>query len=156
MAIIDNHWDELNSRYVLIGLNISQQIVTDAWINFHIGKHDRKLIKSCNQTALRGAYLTDLFKGVVAVSSKEFMQKIRDGMVDIDYQVNLFRQEMTDIKLNPESILVIYGKIAFQCYNEYFRNHFSNKVIKCTHYSDYSREDEIWVRSFWDRLGNFS
>jgi hypothetical protein len=151
--MIDVHWNEIHCRYVLVGLNISKLLPNDPWRNFHGGKHDRKLLMACNQTKLRGSYLTDLFKGIDTASSKELSDILSQGQINIDSQVKLFQEEMKDNKLTPESVILVFGGLAFQYYNEYFRNSFTNKVINCNHYSDFRREDDVWVKAFGEKIG---
>ena len=62
--VIDKNVAQLSSWYVFAALNISKELRDEPWANFRFGKHDRKLKYACNDTALRGAYLTDLFKGI--------------------------------------------------------------------------------------------
>jgi hypothetical protein len=151
-SVVDMYRKDLHCRYVLVGLNVSKPASNQPWCNFHGGSHDRKLVKACNTTELRGCYITDLFKDITAKSVQEFNAMLKNGQVDIDLQVAQFRQEMADIKLLPESVMVLMGDAAFTCYNEYFRNYFPNWVVKARHYSDYSTRDEDWVREFHEKL----
>lgn len=64
-SVIDEHVEELHPRFIFLGLNVSQSLGSAAWVNFHGGKHARKLKYALNDTKLRGSYLTDIF-GFVA------------------------------------------------------------------------------------------
>ena len=119
--MIDVHWNEIHCRYVLVGLNISKLLPNDPWRNFHGGKHDRKLLMACNQTKLRGSYLTDLFKGIDTASSKELSDILSQGQINIDSQVKLFQEEMKDNKLTPESVIFGFRRISIPVLQRIFQ-----------------------------------
>lgn len=149
--IINKLFQELNNNYVLIGLNVSKDIeIKPFWSNFRSGKHDRKLKYACNDTSLRGSYMTDLFKEIVEKNS--FKLKRIDTMI-IRKNVDFFIEEMKDIKINNDTRFVIFGQLAFYYYKEYFMKFFFNTCINYTHYSDFSKTDKEWVLGLWKTLG---
>ena len=150
---IDKSINDLHAKYVLIGLNISASLKQIPWINFHGGKHDRKLKYACNDTSLRGSYITDLFKDIPQSNSAKFFSEINQHI--IDHNVNLFIEEMKNIKITDETCFVLMGADNSQIvktYNTYFGKHFDNKVINYCHYSYYSLTDQSWVEGFWKKL----
>lgn len=153
-SVISNNFEQLHSDYVFLGLNISATLKSESWVNFHGGKHDRKLKYACNDTDLRGAYLTDLFKGLPEAKSNKLKDKLSDEI--IENNVKVFNQEMVDIKLNKISQFVVLGtensQIA-QAFNKYFKQKYSNPVIYYYHYSFYGISDEVWVQGLWRKLG---
>ena len=77
-TIINTNLDQLNSRFVLLGLNFSRIIIKHwpNWSNFHDNTHARKLKYACNDSKLRGSYMTDLFKNVVKSRSTNIMKML--------------------------------------------------------------------------------
>ncbi|MGZ7192885.1 MAG: hypothetical protein ACXVIZ_03085 [Halobacteriota archaeon] len=70
-SIIESHVEELNAKHIFIAYNASGDYVREApWATFRGRKHDGKLKFACNDTALRGSYLTYLFKSIKEVNSK--------------------------------------------------------------------------------------
>lgn len=148
-SIIDREIGSLKSTYVLIGLNISKRKPKN-WGNFHGGKHDRKLMYACNNTRLRGVYLTDLFKNVSEVSAHKLSSRLTEKKIAGD--VAFFRKEMTDIGITSRTVFVVFGKEAKRMYQRHFAKHFKNSVIYNEHYSRFKRTDEDWVQRFWRSL----
>lgn len=156
--IIDKNIDQLNSNFILLGLNFSRDVSEFPnrrnWANFHSTWHDRKLTYSCNNTKLRGSYITDLFKNVVKSRSTNIekvlsYQKIRE---DVDF----IRQEMNDIEIDQNSKFIVFGvpgSTISKLYNRYFRQYFRNKVIFYYHYSYFTLTDKEWVEGFWKIMG---
>lgn len=80
-AIIDQNFDQLHSKFVLLGLNISRPLTDKPWSNFHDNTHARKIKYACNDTKLRGSYITDIFKGVVEPQSAQFTNILTDKII---------------------------------------------------------------------------
>jgi hypothetical protein len=153
VSIISSSVSELKPNYIFIGLNISEQLKSESWINFHGGKHDRKLQAICNKTKLRGSYLTDLFKDVVAVNSSS-LSKLSDEI--IQKNVKFFNQEMKDIKIMENSVFVILGtesSLVSKYFVKYFLKYYKNKVINHYHYSYYGVSDEKWLIGLRNKIG---
>ncbi len=148
-SVIDRYFDQLSPRYVFVGLNISAPLRDASWSNFHAGRHDRKLKYACNDTVLRGSFLTDLFKGIPEAKSFRVNGMLTNDI--IKENVSFFEQEMRDIKLKTESTLVILGGMASRYFDDYFKHLFNNEVIKYRHYSSYGTDRE-WVEGLWNQL----
>jgi hypothetical protein len=148
-AIIDQNFDQLHSNFVLLGLNISRPL-TNKWSNFHDNSHARKLKYACNDSKLRGSYMTDIFKGIVKSRSTAFNKILTDNIVSEN--VNFFIQEMEDIGLNDESQFIIFGGLTAQYFNVYFKQKYKNHIIYYRHYSDFTLTDKEWVIGFWKEL----
>jgi len=151
VAIINRSKAELHSDFVFIGLNISASLNNIPWSNFHGGRHDRKLKYACNDTILRGSYMTDLFKGVPEVNSNKLRHLLTQKV--IDENVDLFNREMELIKLKPESQFIILGSLSAEYYHRYFRQERRNTVICHHHHSWYGISDREWVNLLWNKLG---
>lgn len=154
LTIISQQIESLNSRYVFLALNISSPLFGDPWCNFHGGKHDRKIKYACNDTNLKGSYITDLFKGLDELHSSNVQLKLTSEIIDKNIQD--FSQEMKDIKLSVNSKFIIFGtpdSFIAKCFNQYFRQDFQNEVIYHYHYSYYSLTDKQWVEGLWKKLG---
>ena len=107
-AIIENCVEELHARAVMVGLNISAPL-TVPWSNFHIGRNDGKLASAFNQGPYRGAYMTDLIKGEVEVSSATLMRRIRTEQIDLSRHIADFKTETKLIGATRESLFVLFG-----------------------------------------------
>ena len=145
-SMIDENFTDLNANYVLLGLNISGSLRIEPWINFHGGKHDRKLKYACNDTKLRGSYITDLFKDLPEAKSNRVKGQLTEEI--IRENVKTFNQEMKDVKINSNSCFIVFGKqdsqIA-QIFDKYFNQEHKNPVIYHYHYSYYGITDEACV-----------
>jgi len=153
-SIISQNIDQLHSKYILLGLNISQPLENTPWSNFHRGPSNvRKLKYACNDTKLRGSYITDIFKGIIEPASAKFRSVLTDRI--INENVSLFNQEMRDIKISDVSQFIIFGaqnSLLAQCFNAYFKQNHKNQIIYHYHYSYYGLTDKEWVRSLWEKL----
>lgn len=153
-SIIDKNIDKLQADYIFLGLNISASLGVDSWVNFHGGKHDRKLKYACNDTKLRGSYLTDLLKGIPEARSNKLMSQLTEEV--INENVKTFNEEMNDVRINESSQFIVLGtqdsQIA-QIFNRYFKQEYKNPVIYHYHYSYYGITDEVWVQGLWKKLG---
>lgn len=154
VSIIDSNYDTLSTDYILLGLNISATLGQEAWVNFHGGKHDRKLKYACNDTKLRGSYITDLFKDLPEAKSNKLKDQLTEEI--IKENVKIFNQEMEDIKIHDKSQFIILGTQNSQIakvFNKYFNSKYKNTVIYQYHYSFYGITDEVWVQGLWRKLG---
>jgi hypothetical protein len=155
-TIIESHIEELNAKHVFIAYNASREFQRDGpWANFRGFKHGRKLKFACNDTALRGSYLTDLFKGIKEVNSKNVQNYLTPEVVTEN--VSLFLEEISDIGTTKKTVYVILG-VRNSEVGKQFRSHFLDhlgdvNVKYYTHYSNYSLTDEKWVTGLWKELG---
>jgi len=146
---IELNFNELNSKFILLGLNISKPLMSKPWTNFHSGRHDRKLKYACNHSTLRGSYLTDIFKGIDNPNSADFSKSLT--IKDIRDNVDFFMQEMIDVKINEETQFIIFGNLTNQYFNKYFRQNYKNNVIHFRHYSSRGTDKE-WVTQFLEKV----
>ena len=145
----------LHARYVFVGLNISKALEID-WQNFHGGKHDRKLQYALNDTSLRGAYLTDMYKDIPEPNSGLLHKYIESKPELIKTNVETFKREMSDIGVQEDSVFVILSAEKSRTavhFNKFFQPVFpKNRVIFHRHYS-FLMKDKYWVESFWNAVG---
>ena len=154
-SVINECSDELHSKFVLLALNISGTLNDQQWANFHYGPSNiRKLKYACNNTLLRGSYITDLFKGIPEKQSMMFKTLLTEKII---YEnVDFFRKEMSDIGLDASSKFIVFGtpsSLIAQYFNQYFKGEFHNQVIYHYHYSYYGISDKEWVMGLWRKLG---
>lgn len=146
--IIENNIKHLHSNYVLLGLNISRILDKKPWSNFHDNTHARKIMYACNDTYLRGSYMTDLFKDIPESVSLKLEKRLSDEV--IDRNINFFCKEMKDIKLGEDSQFIIFGQMAGKYFSTYFKKYFKNEYKIVRHYSDFRINDLTWVTKFWE------
>ncbi len=154
-SIIDGYFQQLGVRYVFIGLNIAKQLTKTPWSNFHGGKHDRKLKKACNDTKLRGSYLTDIFKDIPESKSVNLKKYIDGNMEVLRTNVAYFNREMEDIKIDKETVFIILGtesSIASKYFKTYFYGKYGNQIVNYYHHSYFQLTDDEWVDGLWKTL----
>lgn len=156
-SVIDGKIDQLNTKYVFLGLNPSDTIAKlPSWSNFHVGRHDRKLMFSCSNSELSGSYLTDIFKGIPTTNAAEFAVELEKCVTKdpefINKQVDDFNTEMTDIKMNKDTVFIVLGNDAKRYFKKYFQKGFKNNVLYIRHYSSRGT-DEGWVNELGKELG---
>lgn len=152
-SIIEQNINKLHSRFVLIGLNISKSLKKQPWVNFHGGRHDRKLKYACNNTKLYGSYITDIFKDLPESNSNNIKNFLTDNI--IKDSINFFNKEMIDVRANNNTQFIIFGmpnSFLARCFNTYFKQH-KNRIIYYYHYSYYGITDKKWVQGIWKKLG---
>lgn len=152
-TVIDDNLNELNTKYVFLGLNPSKLLEKlPLWSNYHVGRHDRKLMFACNNSKLRGSYLGDIFNGIPTTTAKEFEVELKKCFArDPEYinkQVAAFKDEMKGIRIDENTIFIVLGKDARRYFEESFKSGIKNKVVYYCHHS--SRvTDENWVNKLW-------
>jgi hypothetical protein len=144
-SIINRCQHELNARTVMVGLNISAPL-TVPWSNFHIGRNDRKLEFAFNESEFRGAYMTDLIKAEVEVSSAELMRRIRNGSINIGPHLAFFRQEMADVGATGESNFILFGSDVKNLFRQHLNDLFPNQIA-VRHYAVYGSAED-WTAEF--------
>jgi len=154
-SIIDQYYEQLHSKFILLGLNISQPLAKGNWSNFHDGPSNvRKLKYACTDNELRGSYITDIFKGIVEQKSNKFKNLLTDEI--INENVDLFNQEMKDVRINDDSRFIVFGPPTSDLaryFNRYFTQKYRNEIIYHYHYAYYSITDKEWVETIWKKLG---
>jgi len=149
-TIIDRNINDLHSKFILLGLNISRLLRQPIWSNFHDNTHARKLKYACNNTKIRGSYITDLFKDIPEPNAGN-IDKVLTSRI-INQNVILFNQEMEDIKINDKSTFIIFGNSVAKYFDKYFKKKYNNKAIFCQHYSYRMLKDKEWVMRFWEKI----
>lgn len=152
ITVIDNNVTELQSKFIFLGLNISKPLLDTPWSNFHGGKNDRKLMYACNDTVLRGSYLTDLFKGIPEAKSAQLYAYIKQSPDILAENVSIFKQEMADVEIDKNTLFVVLGKGILPFYLEFFGSDFKNQYICYPHYASHGT-DKDWVEGLWKVLG---
>lgn len=153
-SIVDMNYYQLHSNFIFLALNISGPLGKKSWINFHGGKHDRKLKYACNDTKLRGSYITDLLKGIEEVRSVNLESCLTPKIIRDN--VRFFNREMQDIKVGATTKFIILGaksSVTAKLFNVYFRRYYqSNQVIHHYHHSYYGVTDKVWVNGLWKKV----
>jgi hypothetical protein len=127
----------VNPNIIMVGLNYSRETLGSRLSNFHdsrtIGK-DYKLRHTFSGTEYEGAYMTDVFKNFVEVSSSNVIKHLKDNQNFELENIELFKQEINDLGCkNP--LLIAFGNDTYKILNKYFGNKY--KIKKVPHYSDY-------------------
>ncbi len=148
--IINENLDLLNTKYIGIGLNISAPV--GEWENFRIGRNDRKLKFAFNHIDAKGFYLTDLIKNEIDVNANSIAHKLKNKNINIDKHITFFQQEMLDLKIDKNSIFLLFGGTVQKIYKDYFQDRFLyNPIIECKHYA-MRGTDQTWVEDTWRKM----
>jgi hypothetical protein len=158
-TVIESHIEELNANHVFIAYNSSRKegyLRAEPWANFRGWKHDRKLKYACNDTDLRGSYLTDLFKGIKEAKSNKVRGYLTPELVNKN--VSCFIEEISDIGTTKKTVYVVLGVYNSDIGKQFSKNFLDktgdvNDVIYYTHYSNFRLTDEEWVTGLWKELG---
>lgn len=150
-SVIETNLNELNTNYVFVGLNISRLLREPSWSNFHGGRHDRKLMYACNDTKLRGSYITDIFKDLPKTRASEVKKYLEEHPKFLEENVSSFKKEMVDIEISRDTVFVVLGNDARRYFKKYFQNGYENKPVYYCHYSSRGT-DEDWVNGLWKIL----
>ena len=155
-TIIESHIEELNANHVFIAYNCSRKdgfLRDGPWANFRGWPHGRKLKYACNDTTLRGSYITDMFKGIAEAN----LNKVRDYLTPevVKENVSFFLEEISDIGTTKQTVYVVLGVSEPK---KQFQKHFLDKmgpvnVKYYTHYSNFRLTDKEWVEGLWKELG---
>ena len=80
-------YEQLNDKYVFVGLNVSSTPDNTAWKNFHSDspyQNDYKLRYALSGTKFWGSYITDIIKDCPQVKSSEVRKYLRKNPQIID------------------------------------------------------------------------
>ncbi len=142
----------LHCKYVLVGLNVSRDVVRPTFSNFHSGyryAQDYKLRLALNDTPMSGAWMTDIIKGAEAdnikgyaeLKASKLMRYLKENPKYEREQANLFRQELKDIGAE-QPVLVAFGSDTEKVLRRNFEND-GYRIAKLTHYSHAVRDDDL-------------
>jgi hypothetical protein len=135
--------ETLNNKFIMVGLNISKQLLKKPFINFHTDDPAAsagpvfKVRHAFKGTRFYGAYMTDIIKDFIEKSSGNVILKNKNG--DIEEHVICFQQELKDLKSN-NPLLIAFGNDSFKILNNHFKNKY--EIIKIPHYSNYISKEK--------------
>lgn len=132
----NNAISALHTNFVLVGLNISRDDVSDKpWRNFHSNDKnatDYKIRLMLASTKLWGSYMTDIFKDFPEPKSQKVIEYCAKHPVELQAQVSSFHEEIEFVCEN-KPILIAFGNVVFQILTENFGDEF--KIEKVHHYA---------------------
>jgi len=133
----NNTISSLHTNFVLVGLNISRDDVSDKpWRNFHSYNPratDYIIRLMLEETKLWGSYMTDIFKNFPEPKSSKVKAYCKKNPDQLKSQVKAFREEMK-LVCNNQTTLIAFGKVTFEILEANLRNDF--KIQKVHHYAD--------------------
>ena len=137
----DAFLNQLNPKFVLVGLNISRADIERPLANFHspLSKaKDYKIRYAVKGTPLWGAYMTDVIKDYDEVDSGKVKAYLRNNkQFELDNIIVLIK-EIEDLGVkNP--ILVALGDAAYDILSRNISNY---KIVKIKHYSHYLSKEK--------------
>jgi hypothetical protein len=137
----DEFLNNLNTEFVLVGLNIARADIEKPLANFHSSlsrAQDYKIRYAVKDTLLCGAYMTDVIKDFNEVDSGKLVTYLKNNkQFELD-NIQVFKKEIQDLGAeNP--ILVALGDAT---YDILVRNIAEFKVLKIKHYSHYMSKEK--------------
>jgi hypothetical protein len=120
----------------MVGLNISRAF-TERFRNFHDSNpsaNDFKIRFAFTGTPYYGAYMTDIIKNVQMVRSAELLQHLRNCPSVVRSSVEVFREELTDLRARRPTILA-FGSEARALIARNLSPLEYSRLIRLTHYS---------------------
>jgi len=136
--------DLLKTSVVMIGLNFSRPVAfTEPFQNFHDPSpyaNDFKIRYAFKDTQFYGAYMTDVIKNTVMLSSQDMRSYLKSHIEIIHDSILSLQRELNDIEAN-EPLMLIFGNDAYNLLNEYLPKKNYSKLIKITHYSHFINKE---------------
>jgi len=133
--------DQLNPKFVLVGLNISKADIEKPLANFHSDSpraQDYKIRYAVKDTPLWGAYMTDVIKDFNEVDSGKLVTYLRKNkQFELD-NIRVFMQEIVDLNIG-KPILVAFGDATYKILT---RNITDYNIVKIKHYSHYMSKEK--------------
>lgn len=137
----DGFLKQLNTEFVLVGLNIARADIEKPLANFHSTlsrAQDYKIRYAVKDTRLWGAYMTDVIKDFNEVDSGKLVTYLKKNkQFELD-NIEVFRKEIQDLGAE-HPILVALGDAT---YDILVRNIAEFKVLKIKHYSHYMSKEK--------------
>lgn len=134
--------DKLNSKFIIVGLNVSNKIIID-FSNFHSNSkyaNDYKLRYALSNTPLWGCYMTDLIKNYEEKKSNCLIKYLKENKEILLKNILLFEEEINFIgSQNP--IIIACGTKCYNILHKYMKNTY--KIYKTTHYSAYITKEKL-------------
>ena len=128
---------QIHTKYILIGLNVSRSLIRGPLANFHDDSRfsqDYKLRYALNDSALWGAYITDIFKDVEEVDSTKIMKFMNVNYEIVDHHIKKLQLEIADVSRNEDTKIVAIGGASYSVLKKYFSK--SHEVLKIRHYAN--------------------
>lgn len=145
-----NLLNQLHTNIVMIGLNISRDVIFDKpFRNFHDpspSANDFKIRYAFEDTYFYGAYMTDLIKNTVILSSKELLSHLRVNKEVLNENIIKLQVELNDIKAH-RPIILAFGRDAFELIEKNLPKSKYSELIKLTHYSHFIGKEEYKKQS---------
>jgi len=133
----------LNNNVVMVGLNFSRSFSGEPFGNFHDPRpmaNDFKIRYAFKDSEYYGAYMTDIIKFLEEADAKNVMKHLSQHPEIIENSLNIFREEMrdlkgtTEIKVSPPLILA-FGRYTYNILSQNLKKEEYSRIIKLTHYS---------------------
>lgn len=132
----NNKLEELHTRFVLVGLNISRGDIDDSpWRNFHSASPnatDYKLRYALEGSALWGSYMTDLLKDFVEVSASKASRYFKQNPRQLEKHLTNFEEELGFV-CEKRPVLFALGDDTYNLLNEHFSVRY--EIVKLYHYA---------------------
>ena len=137
----DEFLNQLNTDYVLVGLNIARADIEKPLANFHSPlsrAQDYKIRYAVKNTPLWGAYMTDVIKDFNEVDSGKLITYLKKNkQFELD-NIRLFIKEIEDLGF-VKPVLVALGDATYKILLRNIRDY---QILQIKHYSHYINKEK--------------
>lgn len=126
---------ELKPNIVLVGLNVSRPLTDGDFCNFHDARPQSKdsiLRNILNKPPFRGAYMTDIVKGVQNAKSSEVVKILNKTIGAKEKIIKAFEDELNCLGVQ-NTLIVAFGNDAHDILHEALWIKYNIEIV--THYS---------------------
>jgi hypothetical protein len=137
----DEFLNQLNTDYVLVGLNIARADIEKPLANFHSPlsrAQDYKIRYSVKDTPLWGAYMTDFIKDFNEVNSGKLITYLKKNKQFELGNINVFVKEIEDLGFVKPTLIAL-GDATYEIL---VRNLKDYRILKIKHYSHYMSKEK--------------
>jgi hypothetical protein len=144
--------ESLHSKFIAVGLNISSNLLSGNFSNFHSNQptnNDYKLRYAFRETPVWGCYMTDILKNFPEPKSGKVMKYIKENPESLSQHFEAFVQEI-DILGAQDATFLGLGGDAFTLLKKALPN--DARIIPVRHYSDWRKGKQHYREELLEKL----
>ena len=146
-----NFLSQLNPNVVLVGLNISRDVVRAPLANFHDIRPkatDFKIRYALKNSPWWGGYMTDIIKDYAELSSGKVMKYLKENKSFEKQNVTAFKEELEDLGVS-DPLLIALGGDTHSILDRNFGSEL--RIIRVLHYASYINRENYRkeLSKFW-------
>lgn len=126
------NYNDIQLKYIFVGLNPSREIENIDFKNFHNNFRGNKnnRFKYINNSKFKNSYMTDIFKDLIEVNSSKIKRWIKNNPEKAKKYLKNFEEEIKILEIkNP--IIIAFGNEVY----DILKKNFNYNIHKISHYS---------------------